>query len=218
MTDDNEFGISLDGLDGLDKSDQAVPPGRWAVPATAMPQLPWGTLATVPGPAGRGWVIDAMTIAEPAPGPDGQDGYLLVPMSENVAARRRGEENEAGMVAVMPRWEPTESIYIYRDESISGRRDKLPEPPDWLSRVGTSMFEPPTLRPRPASELPSFIGRRMRGLIDHKWVWCVPITEPYESGDDISVDVVRMSTWPSVVYGDNDVPTLTVAAHRLFAY
>lgn len=215
MSDNNEFGLTLDGLD---RSDQLVPPGRWAVPATAMPQLSWGDLATVPGPGGRGWVIDEMTIAEPAEGANGEAGYLLVPMGESVAARRRGEENGEGMVAVMPRWEATQNIYVYRDESISGRRDALPEAaPAMLERVGSSMFEPPMLRPRPAVELPSFIGRRMRGVIEGKWVWCVPITEPYEAGDDISVDVVRMSTWPSVIYGQ-DVPTFTIPAHRLFTY
>ena len=225
------------------RRDRAVPPSRWAVPARFYQGGNVGDLATarIPGTR-RGWLIDELVLADPTPitrsdarsradtyvheadgAADAAEGYLLFPHAEVVAAERRGEQRRDGLVRVLPRWVSCDDLVIYRDAAERVLVEDLPAAPSWLERMlAASRHDgpPEVLRPRPASELPSLSGRRLRTLDERDgWRWVVALSEAYDDEGDIVAEVTDLyGGWVRLCYGAPDVEITRAPAHALWTY
>lgn len=190
-----------------------VPPPRYPYPVEHQPPLEQHTLVSTGGPGGW-WVIDELSIiAGPEVGEDGQDWYEVLPQAEWGAslARQRAqgsrEELPEGKQRVYPFWKRAEELWVYRDAEQGGPQtvEDLPslDPLAWYARVTRDPHDPPqVLRPRPARELPSMVGRRLRwSSADRGMLWVIGLSEPIDAPGGFVVSVCAEPDYWKLVYG-----------------
>lgn len=211
---------------GMPVDEMRVPPERFAVPATAMPLLPVDELVTL-GEPGRWWAVDAAYVASP-PWTDeaGEERYGLVTLGELSAIALRdqldpGREKRGKGKAVQ--W-PTRDLWVYRDADSEQLVTDLPleaSQTAWFDRMPADDLTPPPSRsPRPARELPSLLGQRLRVLANGAWTWVVAVSEPLQMGEAISVRVVTPVRLAHLMGGEPmpEGQPFLVALHRLWVY
>jgi len=217
MTDESDDRIEL----SIPDADVLMPPDQHAVPATALPLLETHTLVTF-GQAGVWWAIDtSYTVG--APRRDvlpGEESYLVVPFAESVQPRLRPKEYGEGVRGAHRR---TSELWVYQDAAQEREITDVPphNPMAWYDRVQSNDLTPPPIRrPRPARELPSLVGARVRVYGDGRWYWVIVVSEPLEVEDRIMVRALEIGRWHHVLVGQplrDDEPYL-ISLHRLWAY
>lgn len=199
--------------------DVAVPPSRWAVPAEHLPMLDAATWVTT-RLGDQGWLVDELqVIGGPTTDDAGRESYPIVPHFENAAAVHRDGIDERGGVMVTPRWIPTTELWVYRDAAERLTVGDIKPAPSWLERVlATEGDGPPSPQhPRPATELPSLSGRRLRTLGERYWRWVVAVSEPADRSGDFLVEVCDPLDYHRAAYGCATA-TRAVPAHTLWTY
>lgn len=197
-------------------------PERYVVPASVLPPLEEGTLVTY-GEPGRWWAIDEAYTATPPQESDADEVYGLIPFGEEVGmvlgpemgAPKGAEETARGL------WVATRELWVYRDAGDQEVTDVEPwSQTAWFDRMGADDLAPPAVRrPRPARELPSLTGRRLRAYGRGEWHWLVAVSEPLSVEDAIVVKVVDLHRHGRMV-GSRDLPDdpAIVSLHRLWTY
>lgn len=199
-----------------------APPERYVVPAGVLPPLEEGTLVTY-GEPGRWWAIDEAYTATPPQGRGADEVYGLIPFGEEVSMVLQADTAETPGAAETARgmWIATRDLWVYRDGGNQEVTDIEPwSHTAWFDRMGADDLTPPAVRrPRPARELPSLIGRRLRAFGRGEWHWLVAVSEPLTRGDAIVVKVVDLHRHGRMV-GSRDLPDepAIVSLHRLWTY
>lgn len=199
-----------------------APPERYVVPASELPPLEEGTLVTYGAP-GRWWAVDEAYTATPPQGRGLDESYGVIPFGEEVAmvlrlqpgSRPTTPETAQGM------WIATEDLWVYRDAGDQEVTDVEPwSQTAWFDRMAEDDQAPPAVRrPRPARELPSLIGRRLRAFGQGEWHWLVAVSEPLNVDNSIVVRVVDLHRHGRMV-GSRELPDdpALVSLHRLWTY
>lgn len=165
--------------------DVAIAPDQEVHRADRVSVLDVGQAVTI-GRAGW-WVIDELVIV----GSEGIDGYRVVPWSEWGAAETRTARTATSRVL------PAAELWVYLDRAE-------PPPSEGVERA-TSDQEPPLWRrARPARDLPTLTGRRLRARTRTGWAWVIALGEPREAtGDrDTWVPVADPRDHARAVYGE----------------
>lgn len=211
----------------LPLNEMRVPPDRYPVPATAMPPLSRGELVTL-GEPGRWWVVDEAYVSSGPHGKGDEENYVVIPEAEHTAAALRAVGGRPGPYdrgECRGQRVYINDLWIYRDRDHDQDRliTDLPPvgPSDWFDRMPADDLTPPPLRrPRPARELPSLIGQRMRVYSYRGWEWWRAVSEPFQTEDGIEVRIVGPGQWHSLMGGRPlaEDQVWPVALHRLWVY
>lgn len=222
---------SDDPLERLE-AETAVPPIRRAVPAVDLPPLQAGQLVTVGSVDNRWWLLDELMV-DWLPGErSGVDPecYGCIPWPEQGAGVAR--VTDTGQPALYShQWLPARRLWVYVDSPSRERTaDELPtlEPDRWTDqlmdgRLGDGMTPPPVLRPRPARELPSLCGKRIRAQMTFadglRWEWGVALSDPIATVD-MAVPVVPLRLYGPLMYDRMPKGTrpFPIPLHRLWTY
>lgn len=213
------------------ESEVQGPPPRYPYPVEHQPLLEVHTLVSTGGPGGW-WVIDELAIAsEPEVDGEGETWYQVLPWAEwgsSLVRQRSANSTEAlpsGQQRVWPRYKRASELWVYRDreEEVQTVDEIGPlDPLAWLSRVQQPAGDPPkVLRPRPARELPSLTGRRLRvSTVDKGWLWVRGLSEPIDDTGGFTVSVCAEADYWRLVYGFMPSGTWLrrPALHTLWSY
>jgi hypothetical protein len=193
-------------------------PDRYAVPALTLPPLEHGTLVTY-GEPGRWWVIDEAYTATPTHGRGQDEAYGLVLLAEEAGMSLRPDQgSQARLLPAFAR-----DLWVYRD--VDEDKD-VTDIPAWTSTafldrlLEDDLTPPPIRRARPARELPSLTGRRLRAYGEGSWHWVVAVSEPLSTDGAILVKVVDLHGFGDLLVSrqlPEDEPGL-VSLHRLWTY
>lgn len=203
MSPDDE-GFIFEEIRGIAPAEVEVPPDRHAFPAWAVEELEQRTLVTVGGPGW--WMVDELIIVGTSDQrEDDQTWYEVMPLAEWGASLLR-EDRADGKHVVVPWAVPASDLWVYRDApGEPGSADELapPDPVAWLGRVTESTDQPPpVLTPRPARELPSLIGRRLRVRAPNGWFWMMGLSEPLQDGGgDIAMTLCLPADYWRAAFG-----------------
>lgn len=193
---------------GIAPAEVEVPPTRHAFPAWAVDELEPNTVVTVGGP--RWWMVDELIVAgtsEERTG--GKTWYQVMPWAEWGASLLREEQQDVpkGQQRVVPWPVPATDLWVYRDstgEQPAANKLGPPDPLAWYDRVTeTADQPPPMLNPRPARELPSLNGRRLRVRTAEGWLWMMGLSEPFQNGPggDIAMSLCLPADYWRAAFG-----------------
>lgn len=222
--------IDDDGLviKGPSAAEVAVPPDRYAVPASMLGPLERMTPVTIGGPGW--WLVDELvTSSAEITLVDGRECYEVLPTAEWGAAMSRVDEQEGipeGKAYVRVQHVPAEEVWVYQDAPGATQRvDEIApfDPLGWYGRLMEEPNQPPPKRsPRPARELPSLAGRtaRWKDPKTGEWLWLKLLSEPLMSGADITVSACYPSAYWKAVF--RKPPTrpwvMQVPLHTVWTY
>lgn len=212
-------------------SEVAAPPPRYPYPVEHQPPLDIQTLVSTGGPGGW-WVIDELATASgPEVDGEGVTWYQVLPWAEwgssllRQLAAGTTEAPAGNEQRVWPRYKRASDLWVYRDaEGEAQTIDEIgpPDPLAWYARVMKNVHEPPrALHARPARELPSLTGRRLRvSTIDRGWLWVRALSEPIDDPGGFTVSVCAESDYWRLVYGFTPSGTWLrrPALHTLWSY
>lgn len=203
--DDDDFFV--EEFHGLPYAEVEVPPKRYAVPAWTLPPLERLTLVTVGAPGW--WLVDELAVVGTVDKGDGQTWYEVIPHAEWGASLLRvvQEHMPEGEQRVSLRVLPASELWVYQDgvgETVSVDKLEPFNPLAWFDRRMESTTEPPqVMTPRPARELPSLVGRKLRVRTPEGWFWMMGLSEPIQShpADDYTVTLCHASDYWRAAYG-----------------
>ena len=250
MSDDPEGADGADYVEivGIAEAELSIPPVLHAVPAATVGPLAQYEMVTLPirqlsyrethdGEVSYpediliGWLVDETIIIDGPFGYGDDETYLVSSWSEHCAAIERPGQwpaSETGPATAAVRSVRTADIWVYR--ATPGHHD-LGEIPEWhqglwFERIVPEAAQtPPSPRsPRPARELPSLTGRRLRGpthTAEHTegpdWQWWVALTEPISQNGSFVVRVTSIAHYQHACQGDA-TSWNGYHLHRLFTY
>lgn len=209
------------------EADLAAPPDLFTVPASTVTLDP-GQLVTV-GEPGVWWQVDELVVMSgpvtPHEQPEGDPLVGLVPWCEWGSASVRTKPGD--LLGVYHRFVPLSQVWVSRPApEHEGRTvDDLPGRDEhaWMRNRSSDAATPPLRRtPRPARELPSLAGRRLRTrTVTGGWEWVCALGEPVESGgSDTYVPVATLRDYGLALYGrpPSSRWVWRPALHRLWTY
>lgn len=202
---DDDF---ADEIRGIPYAEVEVPPARYAFPVWTLPALEPFTRVTIGGPGW--WLIDELVVMDDPPleRDDGQLVYQVMPHAEWGASMMRqhpGEQLVGDEQRVYPREILAVDLWVYRDavaEQVSVDQLEPFDPLAWYGRVMESTSVPPqVLSPRPARELPSLVGHRLRVRAPGGWAWMIAVSEPFQEEGEFVVNLVHAPDYWRAAYG-----------------
>lgn len=209
----------MDGMSLSDESSFARTPPRTDVPKASVPptrhafpvahHLPLERQTPVTTGRPGWWLVDELVVTNGPYENKGDTWYDVIPHTEwgsSLSRQLSTPENRTDSqqrVLAMPR--RSSDLWVYLDDEQSRTVEDLAplDPMAWYHRaMETTSEPPPTQSPRPARELPSLTGRRMRVHTPTAgWSWCMGLSEPIADAGGFTVTVCPPSDYWRAAYG-----------------
>lgn len=202
----------------------AVPPTLHVVPAATQSLVHPGEWVTL-GVPGLYWLVDEYMVQYGPDLTDAGETYRLMPTSGFGAHRNVVPATDSTGPDFPFLHAVVSDMWLYRDGPDQMSVDEVPpwQSGAWFDQVQDSLASPPTVRhPRPAREMVSLSGRRVRVMFSgREWRWMIALSEPVMDKGEIVVPVCEPPNYHLTIYGHPPAGTKWVVKpplHALWTY